>query len=125
MFVELRADQYELVRDLYRGMEHSLSIQALIEGDSPGYLFVDDADQPRTALALTVEGYLLAGDDKNPATIEGLRRLFKEQIFGGKVFVGVDSCMVLAIEPDGWEARLRHPAYRHGWEAPHRRSSDE
>jgi RimJ/RimL family protein N-acetyltransferase len=67
---------------------------------------VDDAEQPRTALALTVEGYLLAGDDKNPATIEGLRRLLEEQIFSGRVFVGVDSCMVLAVEPDSWEARL-------------------
>jgi RimJ/RimL family protein N-acetyltransferase len=106
MFVELRADQYERARDLYRGMDHSLSIQALIEGTSPGHLFVDDAEQPRTALALTVEGYLLVGDDSNPATIEGLRRLFEEQIFSGKVFVGVDSCMVLAVEPEGWEARL-------------------
>ena len=115
MFVELRADQYERARFLFSGMAHSLSIQALIEGNSMGRLFVDDADQPRTALAITVEGYLLAGDDGNPATNESLRRLFEEQIFTGKVFVGADSCMVLAIEPDSWEARLpeiipAHPA---------------
>ena len=115
MFVELREDQYERARALFSGMDHSLSIHALIEGNNPGRLFVDDADQPRTALALTVEGYLLAGDDDNPATNEGLRRLFEEQIFSGKVFVGADSCMVLAIEPDSWEARLpeiipTHPA---------------
>ena len=106
MFVELRADQYERARDLYRGMDHSLSIQALIEGTSAGHLFVDDAEQPRTALALTVEGYLLAGDSEDPAITERLRRLFKEQIFSGKVFVGMDSCMVLAIEPGSWEVRL-------------------
>ncbi|MFN2218404.1 MAG: GNAT family N-acetyltransferase, partial [Anaerolineae bacterium] len=106
MFVELGVDQYERVRDLYRGMDHSLSIHALIEGNNPGHLFVDDADQPRTALALTVEGYLLAGEDRDPATNEALRRLFEEQILSGKVFVGVDSCMVLAVEPDRWEARL-------------------
>jgi len=117
MFVELGADQYERVRDLYKGMDHSLSIHALIEGNNPGHLFVDDADQPRTALALTVEGYLLAGDDSDPTIREALRRLFEEQIFSGKVFVGVDSCMVLAIHPESWEARLpeiipTHPADR-------------
>jgi RimJ/RimL family protein N-acetyltransferase len=106
MLTELRADQYERARDLFKGIEHSLSIHALIEGNNPGRLFVDDANQPRTALALTVEGYLLAGDDGNPATNEALRRLFEEQIFTGKVFVGADSCMVLAIDPDTWEARL-------------------
>jgi RimJ/RimL family protein N-acetyltransferase len=106
MFVELGTDRYERVRGLYRGMDHSLSIHALIEGNNPGHLFVDDADQPRTALALTVEGYLLAGDDSDPVTNEALHRLFEEQIFSGKVFVGVDSCMVLAVEPDRWEARL-------------------
>jgi GNAT superfamily N-acetyltransferase len=115
MFVELRADQYERARALYQGMEHSLSIHALIEGSSPGRLFVDDAEQPRTALALTVEGYLLVGEDGNPAINEGLRRLFEEQIFSGKVFVGADWCMVLAVDPDSWEARLpeimpTHPA---------------
>jgi RimJ/RimL family protein N-acetyltransferase len=93
MFVELGANQYERVRDLYQGMDHSLSIHALIEGNNPGHLFVDNAD-------------LLAGDDSNPATNEALRRLFEEQIFSGKVFVGVESCMVLAVEPDSWEARL-------------------
>ena len=115
MLTELRADQYERARALFNGMDHSLSIHALIEGNNPGRLFVDDADQPRTALAITVEGYLLAGDDGNPATNEGLRRLFEEQVFTGKVFVGADSCMVLAIEPNSWEARLpeiipTHPA---------------
>jgi len=115
MFTELREDQYERARDLFRGLDHSLSIHALIDGYNPGRLFVDDVDQPRTALALTVEGYLLAGEDGNPATNEALRRLFEEQIFTGKVFVGVDSCMVLAIDPDTWEARLpelipTHPA---------------
>ena len=43
-----------------------------------GHLFADDAEQPRAALALTVEGYLLAGDDEDPAIIAGLRRLFEE-----------------------------------------------
>jgi RimJ/RimL family protein N-acetyltransferase len=106
MFTELRVDQYKRARDLFKGMDHSLSIHALIEGNNPGRLFVDDVDEPHTALALTVEGYLLAGEDGNPATNEALRRLFAEQIFSGKVFVGDESCMVLAVDPDTWEARL-------------------
>jgi hypothetical protein len=50
-------------------------------------ILVDDMPAPRTALALTVEAYLLAGGHENPETNRALRRLFKDQIFSGEVYV--------------------------------------
>jgi len=96
----------DTVRPLFQGFDYSLSIHALIKGNNRGHIFVDDVEQPRTALALTVEGTLLAGDDTNPTTNEALRRLFKESIFTGKVFVEDDWSMTLAVHPQHWAAKL-------------------
>ena len=87
MLKELESNEYERVRSLFQGFDYSLSILAAIEGNNPGRIFVDDADRPHTALAFTVEGYLLTGDHDNPATNEALRCLLREKIFTGEVFV--------------------------------------
>jgi RimJ/RimL family protein N-acetyltransferase len=103
---ELEPGQFERVRSLFQDFDYSLSINAAIEGNNPGRIFVDDADQPRTAFALTVEGYLLAGEDSNPETNEALRHLLKQRIFTGEVFVNGDWSMSLAVHPESWEAKL-------------------
>jgi RimJ/RimL family protein N-acetyltransferase len=106
MFQELKAGEFERARPLFAGFDYSLSIEAALEGNNPGRIFVDRVDAPRTALALTVEGYLLAGDHSNPQTNEALRRLFRDRIFPGKVFVNGDWSMSLAVHPEVWAAQL-------------------
>ncbi|MGD2041285.1 MAG: GNAT family N-acetyltransferase [Anaerolineae bacterium] len=106
MLQELNPSEFERVRSLFQGFDYSLSIHAAIEGNNPGRIFVDNVHNPRTALALTVEGYLLAGDPDNLETIRALRRLFKEKIFTGEVFVNGDWSMSLAVHPEMWEALL-------------------
>lgn len=106
MFQELKSDEFENVRSLFQGFNYSLSIHAAIEGNNPGRIFVDHVSHPRTALALTVEGYLLAGDDRNPETNAALRQFFKDRIFTGQVFVNGDESLSLAVHPETWEARL-------------------
>jgi RimJ/RimL family protein N-acetyltransferase len=106
MLQELKSDEFERARSLFQGFDYSLSIHAAIEGYNPGRIFVDDVYQPRTALALTVEGYLLAGDDNNLETDGALRYLFKEKLFTGEVFVNGDWSMSLVVHPETWEAKL-------------------
>ena len=106
MFQELKSNEFERVRSLFQDFDYSLSIKAAIEGNNPGRIYVDDVAHPRTAFALTVEGYLLAGDNSNAQTNEALRRLLKEQIFTGKVYVNGDWSLSLAVHPDTWEAKL-------------------
>jgi len=105
-FQELAPQQFERVRPLFAGFDYSLSIQAAIEGNGPGRIFVDNVERPRTAFALTVEGYLLTGDHANPVILEALRQLLAEQIFTGKVYVNGDESMSLAVHPQTWEAQL-------------------
>jgi RimJ/RimL family protein N-acetyltransferase len=106
MLHELKPNEFEGARSLFQGFDYSLSIHAAIEGNNPGRIFVDDVVHPRTALALTVEGVLLAGDDGNLETNGALHRLFKERVFTGEVFVNGDWSMSLAVHPETWEAKL-------------------
>ncbi|MBN1402606.1 MAG: GNAT family N-acetyltransferase [Anaerolineae bacterium] len=103
---ELASSSFESVRPLFEGFDYSLSIQAALEGNNPGRIFVDDVEHPRTALALTVEGYLLAGESDDTDTNDALRRLFQERIFTGELSVNGDWSVSLAVYPAGWEARL-------------------
>jgi len=106
MLEELKYDEFERVRSMFQVFDYSLSINAAFEGNNPGRIFADDVVQPRTALALTVEGYLLVGEDSSPEINNKLRRLFAEKIFTGEFFVNGDWSMSLAVHPETWEAKL-------------------
>jgi RimJ/RimL family protein N-acetyltransferase len=106
MFHELTPEQFAGVRPLFAGFDYSLSLEAAIEGVNPGRIFVDDAENPRTGLALTVEGYLLAGEHDDPEILEALRQFLRDSIFSGKVYVNGDDSLSLAVHPEAWEARL-------------------
>jgi GNAT superfamily N-acetyltransferase len=106
MINELPDTQFERARSLFCGFDYSLSIQAAFEGNSPCRIFVDDLVRPQTALALTVEGYLLAGETGNLETNLALQRFFKDRIFTGQVFINGDVSMSLAVHPETWEAKL-------------------
>jgi len=113
MFHELTPDQFAGVRSLFAGFDYSLSLQAAIEGVNPGRIFVDDVESPRTGLALTVEGYLLAGEHADPEILQTLRQFLRDSIFTGQVYVNGADSLSLAVHPEAWEARLPEliPAY--------------
>lgn len=106
MFQELPPENYESVRPIFQGFDYSLSILAALERKSPGRIFVDDIYRPRAGLALTVEGYLLAGEHDDPEINQALQHLLKERIFTGEVFVNGDWSFSLAVHPQAWETKL-------------------
>ena len=105
-FNELKSKEFDRAISLFQGFDYSLSLRAAIEGNNPGRIFVDNIDSPRTAFALTVEGYLLAGDYEEPGILEALRLFWKEKIFTGEVFVNGDESLSLAVYPEAWENKL-------------------
>ncbi|MFC1879000.1 GNAT family N-acetyltransferase [Chloroflexota bacterium] len=104
--LELKQTEFTQAWPLLRPFEYSLAIPAAITGNNPGRFFVDDLRHPKTALALTVEGYFLAGKHDNPATNAALGRLFTDDIFSGRVFVNSNKYMGLGVHPQDWAARL-------------------
>jgi hypothetical protein len=57
-------------------------------------------------LALTVEGYLLAGEHDAPEILEALRQFLRDSILTGKVYVNGADSLSPAVHPEACEARL-------------------
>lgn len=57
----LEPSQYECVRPLFASLAHYLTIDAILAGKAPGWVFVDDAVQPQTAVCWTHHRVYLAG----------------------------------------------------------------
>lgn len=99
---ELRRDQYERVGPLFRPLRWHLASAAVIDGNSPGRVFVDDPARPRTAFMLSPEGCYLAGDLDNGAFNAAFNRLVvAERALGEPV-----SVLCLVVHPEGWGGRL-------------------
>jgi len=113
MFHELTPDQFAGVRPLFAGFDYSLSLQAAIEGINPGRIFVDDVESSRAGLALTVEGYLLAGEHDDPEILEALRPIPPRRYIHRQGVRERRRLAVVGRPSEAWEARLPEliPAY--------------
>ncbi|MGG4144460.1 GNAT family N-acetyltransferase [Paenibacillus algorifonticola] len=71
---ELAQVDFYKVKPLLEGHFLQPEMVSVIEGNNPGWIFVDKMDQPRTALVWSkgIQGFYLIGDDMNPAFIAEL-----------------------------------------------------
>jgi GNAT superfamily N-acetyltransferase len=99
---ELKFQEFERVRPLFKGFDYSLSIRAVLDGSNPGRIFVDNSTKPRLAFALTIEGYLLAGDHYDPALRKALKQFFQDSLFTGQVYLDDNESQTLAVHPSAW-----------------------
>ncbi len=106
MLKELKQNEFGRVLPLFRRLDYCLALRATVEHNNPGRIFVDNVNNPRMALALTVGGYFLAGDCDNQETSEDLRAFLADQIFTGQVHVKSRRSMFLTVHPEAWEAKL-------------------
>ncbi len=120
MFQKLDKQQYQSVENLFAGIPYGVSLRALLAGINPGQIFVDDTSLPKTAFALTVDGYYLAGDYSDAQTRAELSRFLRDKIFTGEVFTGTDFWMMLALQPIEWEHYLPEIIPTHEPEKVHR-----
>jgi hypothetical protein len=66
MIQQLREDQYKSVRSLYRDLKFNLVVDSILDGNTPAWVFVDRAANPRTAMIWNRQDALfLAGDEGN------------------------------------------------------------
>lgn len=120
MFQELSKQQYHDIESMFAGIQYGVSLHALLGGYSPGRIFVDDPAKPKTALALTVDGYYLAGDHSDAGIRQALSEFFRDKIFTGEVYNGPDFWMMLAVHPAEWETYLPEIIPTHEPEKVHR-----
>ena len=65
MISKLGKVDYCKVRPLKKGMEYNLIVSAVLDGTSPGEVYVDEIKDPKTAFLCTAEGYYVMGVASN------------------------------------------------------------
>jgi len=78
---EIDAEIYPAAARLFAGIRHNIPVvYSVLEGNSPGRVFVDDAAAPRLGLIYPQDAYVyLAGDPRSPA-LDGLPALLFDEI---------------------------------------------
>jgi RimJ/RimL family protein N-acetyltransferase len=106
MIHELKKRDYGKVRPLFEELEWNLIINAVIEGTSPGRVYTDRVEDPRTAFMCTVEGYYLAGYDNNDEFNTSLNKLILERIFTGDTVRKDETDVAIGFNPDSWKDKM-------------------
>jgi RimJ/RimL family protein N-acetyltransferase len=108
MIDELKPSQFERVRPLFQGLAYHLAIFSIIEGNSPGRIWVDHSRHPQTALAWDkVEGgFYLAGFEGNDGFNQALNQCIRQQIYPEARRLPRMLDFVLNCYPETWEGKL-------------------
>lgn len=103
MIYLLDASQYKLVRPLLRDLlDIHLSIVSLLEALSPGAVFVDDLDQPKSVFGYSMRRFFLAGNPNNGAFNQGVKDFFKDTLYPNAAAMEMPY-FALRYSPNGWD----------------------
>ena len=106
MIYELKANEFTRAQPLFAGLENRVAIQAIIEGNSPGRIFVDDATRPTAAFMWNEFRYsYLAGNPNNDAFTASLSRLLSGILFP-EARDSHDPTVVLYPHPETWREKV-------------------
>ncbi|MFO7681970.1 MAG: GNAT family N-acetyltransferase [Chloroflexota bacterium] len=100
---ELTQTQFERTRSLFAPLLHHLAAESILSGLTPGRLFVDDSNKPRTAVAWFQHRVYLAGNRSDDNVNQALHRLFSDVFYPEMCAAGLaQSAYTLCYTP-GWE----------------------
>jgi len=102
MIHELKKRDYQKVLPLFRELDWNLITNAVIEGTSPGRVYVDRVEDPRTAFMCTAEGYYLTGNDNSNEFNTCLNKLIFNKIFAGDTVRKDETDIAIGFHPNSW-----------------------
>jgi hypothetical protein len=108
MIDELEHSQFERVRPLFNGLSYHLAIFSVIEGNSPGRIWVDHPHDPQAALVWDIVegGFYLAGFEGDDEINQALNRCIRQQIYPEAKQLPHTLDFVLNYFPETWESKL-------------------
>src|SRR4030043_24528 len=106
MMYELEKRNYSKVLPLFRELEWNLITRAVVEGTSPGRVYVDRVEDPRTAFMSTVEGYYLAGNVNDSEFNTSLNKLILDSLFAGDTVRKNETDVAIGFHPSSWGNRM-------------------
>ena len=101
---EFSPEQFPLIAPLFASIDHSQAIvYSVLEGNSPGRVYVDDLKKPTVALLYPTGAFLyISGDENHPSLTNELVPL----IFDDILPAAGEQEMVLFAFSDAWRAKL-------------------
>ncbi|WP_026924040.1 GNAT family N-acetyltransferase [Glycomyces arizonensis] len=97
MLTRLSQSAFGTVADLLTGLDHQLSVGAVLAGAMPGAVFVDDPTRPSAVFVHSPEGDFVGGDPNNLSFVTGLRAHLTATFDAER-----DGDLVLSFDHDGW-----------------------
>ena len=92
--------EFSRAAPLFADLDEHLAAQAVLTGDVPGEVVVDDPRRPRAALAWTGHRFHLAGDPSLARFNSALQRLFADEIFPHAQAAGQTEFEIYPAAPD-------------------------
>jgi RimJ/RimL family protein N-acetyltransferase len=107
MISELEPDRFSVVAHLFRGNKQYLPVFAIIEGNFPGRLFVDEKECPSTALVWAIGRWAYVdGDALNRSFTNSLGKLIEEVIIPSSRQMGMDWFELYTADSEDWKAAI-------------------
>lgn len=91
---ELKYNEYERVRPLFRKMDMHLPLQAILAGNVTAPIFVDSATNPQSAITWTGHRFYMAGAPGNSEYLAAVRKIFLEKFALRSRKAGIDSYQI-------------------------------
>jgi len=99
MIVELKKNKYVRIRPLVNPLKFHLAIDAIIDAAIPGRIWVDNENDPRSALIWDLRySYYLAGREDNYEFNIDLRKLFTKEIAPTALVRGIKQYFLVCSE---------------------------
>ncbi|MFX0064828.1 MAG: GNAT family N-acetyltransferase [Candidatus Hermodarchaeota archaeon] len=105
MVIEFKETEFKRVQTLYKLLNYHLGIGAIIDGVIPGRIWVDNVENPRTALIWDKRySYYFLGDENTDNFNLALDRLFTEEIAPDTLNRGIKQFFLIC--PENWEKKI-------------------
>jgi len=102
MIYKLDKTEYEKVRPLFQTLEYHLTSAAVLDGNNPGIVLVDDPIRPQSAFMFSPEGCYLAGQSDEDA----FNRALNEALHGKQFLDEPIEALCFICASENWEKQL-------------------
>jgi RimJ/RimL family protein N-acetyltransferase len=100
---ELHQAQFKRTRPLFASLNHHLAIESILAGNTPGRVFVDDIEKPRTAVAWFKRRMFLAGNRSDLEVNWALNDLLSHTYYPEMIASRLAQSAFTLVYTPGWE----------------------
>jgi RimJ/RimL family protein N-acetyltransferase len=102
LIIRLEENQYERARPLFQNLHYQLAVESMLDGTNPGWIYVDDEEDPCCAWMVNSEGFYLAGDPSNKEFNAWMEKWFENYVRHGNQDWESETVLLFDISSDDW-----------------------